>query len=118
MVLETFGWDAGNTVEYVSRVGRKGARIQDAKAMFSAKIEAPSMSSVDFFALCTSRAFGEFLVQHGVAAGEAVVLTTSRWQLDPPKPGESKKDFMFDLSGKAVPLTEGTDWTIFASAAA
>ncbi|AWB06813.1 hypothetical protein A6A40_17325 (plasmid) [Azospirillum humicireducens] len=118
VVLETFGFDAGNTVEYVSRVGRKGARIQDAKASFTAKIEAPSMSSVDFFALCTSRAFGEFMVQHGVAAGEAVVLSTGRWQLDPPKPGESKKDFMFDLSGKAVPLTEGTDWSIFASAAA
>lgn len=118
VVLETFGWDAGNTVEYVTRVGRKGARIQDAKAMFSAKIEAPSMSSVDFFALCTSRAYGTFLLQHGSAAGEAVVLRTDRWQLDPPKPGESKKDFMFDLSGKAVPTTEGTDWSIFASAAA
>ncbi|MBP2301309.1 hypothetical protein [Azospirillum picis] len=118
VVLETFGWDAGNTVEYVSRVGRKGARINDAKASLSAKIEAPSMSSVDFFDLCTSRAFGEFVLQHGVAAGDAVILRSDRWQLDPPKPGESKSDFMLDLSGKAVPIAEGTDWSIFASAAA
>ncbi|SMH62531.1 hypothetical protein [Azospirillum agricola] len=118
VVLESFGWDAGNTVEYVSRVGRKGARINDAKASLTAKIEAPSMASIDFFALCVSRAFGTFVLQHGVDAGDAVVIRADRWQLDPPKPGESKKDFVFDLSGKAVPLTEGTDWTIFASAAA
>ncbi len=118
VVLESFGWDAGNTVEYVSRVNRKGARINDAKANFTAKIEAPSMASVDFFALCTNRTFGEFLIQHGPTAGSAVVIHTNRWQLDAPKAGESKKDFMFDLSGKAVPISEGGDWSIFASTAA
>lgn len=118
VVLESFGWDAGNTIEYVSRVGRKGARINDAKASLTAKIEAPSVASVDWFDLCTSRAFGEFVVQHGTEAGEAIVIKSDRWQLDAPKPGESKKDFMLDLSGKAVPLTEGTDWTVFASTTA
>ncbi|SMH62840.1 hypothetical protein [Azospirillum agricola] len=118
VVLETVAWDKGNTVEYVSRVGRKGARISDAKTTLSAKIEAASIDDVDWWTLCTSRAFGEFLFQHGVGAGDAVVIRTPRWQLAAPKPGESKKDFMLDLSGKAVPAAEGADWTIFASSTA
>ncbi len=118
VVLESMGWDAGNSVEFVSRVGRRGARISDAKASLTAKIEAASVTSVDWFALCGGRAFGAFLFQHGGGAGDAVVIHAPRWQLAPPKPGESKKDYMLDLSGKAVPLTEGTDWTIFASTTA
>ncbi len=118
VVLEAMTWDKGNTVEYVSRVGRKGARISDAKASLTAKIEAASIDDVDWWTLCTSRAFGEFLFQHGASPGDAVVIRAPRWQLAAPKPGESKKDFMLDLSGKAVPLTEGADWTIFASSTA
>jgi hypothetical protein len=118
VVLEAMTWDAGNSVEFVSRVGRRSARISDAKASLTAKIEAASVASVDWFSLCSSRAFGEFLFQHGVDAGDAVVIKAPRWQLAPPKPGESKKDYMLDLSGKAVPLSEGTDWVIFASSTA
>lgn len=118
LVAESFGFDAGVSVEYVSRVHRKGARKSDAKASFAAKVEAPSVASVDFFDLCASRATGEFLVQHGPAAGTAVVLRAPRWQLDAPKPSESKKDYMLDLSGAALPLNGDDDWTLFASATA
>ena len=117
VVLESFGWDAGNSIEYVARVGRQGARKSDAKASLTAKIEAPSLASVDFFALCDARTMVPFLLQHGAAPGTAVVIKADRWQLAPPKPGESKKDMMYDLSGKALPLSGDDDWSIFASAA-
>lgn len=117
VVLDSFGFDAGFQVDYVSRPGRKGARKSGGDASFTAKIEAPSIATVNFFDLCTSRATGAFLLQHGPAPGTAVVLKADRWQLDPPKPGESKKDFMYDLSGAALPTgTGGDDWSLFASA--
>lgn len=118
LVMTSFGFDAGITIEYVSRVGRRGARKSDAKASLTAKVEAPSIDSVDFFALAQSRATGEFLVQHGPGAGSAVVIRAPRWQLDATKPGEDKKDFVYDLSGAALPLNGDDDWTLFASATA
>lgn len=118
LVLESFGFDAGIQNEYVARVGRKGARKSDAKAQLTAKVEMPSIATVDFLELANARTIGGFIVQHGVDAGEAVVISADRWQLDAPKPSDSKKDTMLDLAGSALPLTGGDDWSLFASATA
>lgn len=120
LVSEQFGWDSGNTVELVERVGRKAVRINDRKSTASLKVEEPGLGDFDVLATVDARTTGVFLLQHGRAAGEVVRISAPRVQIGKPTWSDSKKDLMVDLPLRLLPTLAGggdDEWSIFASAA-
>ncbi|NYZ17067.1 hypothetical protein HL658_31375 [Azospirillum sp. RWY-5-1] len=117
LVAEQFGWDSGNTVELVERVGRTAVRINDRKSTASLKVEEPGLGDFDVMAAVAARTKGELLFQHGRAAGEVVRFRAAGAQIGKPTWSESKKDLMVDLPMRLVHGAEGDDeWSIFVPA--
>ncbi|HYH17571.1 MAG TPA: hypothetical protein VD995_03035 [Azospirillum sp.] len=114
LVVETFGWDAGNQVELVERVGRTAVRINDRKSTANIKFEYPSLGEWNIWATAEARTGGALLFQHGRNAGEVVRISAPAAQLKAPKLVESKKDTLVEVQAALLPVTGDDEWLISA----
>lgn len=113
LVVEQFGWDAGNDVSLVQRVGRQAVRINDRKSTASLKFEETGLADWDVLAAAAGRGLGGFVVQHGREPGAVVRLTAPSVQLGKPAQSESQKDLMVDVTLRLLPTSGDDEWSWF-----
>lgn len=116
LVCERFGWDAGNDVSLVQRVGRQAVRINDRKSTASLTFEEPGLGEFDLLTAAASHQRGRFLFQHGEAAGEVVRFTAPTVQLGRPAQSESQKDLVTETTMRLLPADGDDEWEWFFSA--
>lgn len=113
VVLETFGFDAGNTVELVERVGRKAVRINDRASTATMKFEEPGLADFPILQAAHARTSGPLLFQHGRQPGDVVRFAAPMAQLGKPAHSESKKDLMVEVPSRLLPQAGDDEWSLF-----
>jgi hypothetical protein len=113
LVVETFGIDFGNAVEYKPRVGRAAVRINDRKSTGSLKFEEPGLGDFNILAAAANGDTGVFAIQHGTAPGEIVRIEAPRVQIGKPTWSDSSKDLMVETPLKLLPVLGDDEWRLF-----
>lgn len=106
--LRSLTFDLGNAVAYKSWVGEQGVVISARRATAEAVIQAPALSTKDYFSAVDQGAMGAMLFTQGTAAGEVVELSIPRAQVKSIAYGDEDGIATFTLGLEAV-IDQGDD---------
>ena len=112
LALQSAEIDLGNEVIYRELVNSdKEVQITNRAATANFTIEAPSLSTKDFFALAVAGTSGNLSIVHGTTAGNIITLTspTSGLSLGNPSYSEDQGIVMLNLPTTMVPSSSGND---------
>jgi hypothetical protein len=112
LALQSAEIDIGNEVVYRELVNStKEVLITDRSATANFVIEAPTLSTKDFFALAVAGTSGNLSIVHGATAGNIITLTapTSGLSLGNPTYSEDQGLVMLNLPTTMVPSSSGND---------
>jgi hypothetical protein len=108
--LQEFSFDCKNNVVYRELVGcTKQVRITDRAGEGKLMIEAPSISTHDFFTDASTSAQGSISFTHGTVAGNEVTITAPHAQFGAPDYGDSDGIMMLSIPFGMVPSSAGND---------
>ena len=109
-----FSMDVGNSIVYRELVGgTKEVLLTDRAANGSVTIEAPALSSKDFFAAAlTDTALGNLTVTHGTAAGNIVRVTSTKVDIGDVAYGEADGVTMLEIPYTLVPSSANDELSI------
>lgn len=112
LALQSAEIDLGNEVVYRELVNStKAVEIIGRAATANFVIEAPTLSTKDFFALAVAGTAGNLSIVHGATAGNIITLTapTSGLSLGNPTYSEDQGMVMLNLPTTMVPSSSGND---------
>lgn len=112
LVMSNFELDLGLSGGLKERVGRKVVRISNWAGRFSATVEEPDLSDIDFIAIAGNDTVGAIEFMHGTEAGSVIAITCHQAQLDAPTLQDDEGDAMMQLAGDLFPLTGDDELTI------
>jgi len=108
--LQMVSFDIANEVVYRELVGcPKTVFIVDRKPAGEVMIEAPALSSKDFFSVANTDITGSLTFQHGTAAGNTVTLTASTVDIGNPSYSDSDGIQMLSMPYVAIPSSAGNN---------
>ena len=112
--LQSLNFDIGNSIVYRELVGgTKEVLLTDRAANGSLTIEAPALSSKDFFAAAlTDTALGNLTVTHGTAAGNIVRVTSTKVDIGDVAYGEADGVTMIEIPYTLVPSSANDELSI------
>ena len=112
--LMNFSMDVGNSIVYRELVGgTKEVLLTDRAANGSLTLEAPALSSKDFFAAAlTDTALGNLTVTHGTAAGNIVRVTSTKVDIGDVAYGEADGVTMLEIPYTLVPSSANDELSI------
>ena len=112
--LQSLSFDMGNSIVYRELVGgTKEVLLTDRAANGSVSIEAPALSSKDFFAAAlTDTALGNLTVTHGTAAGNIVRVTSTKVDIGDVAYGEADGVTMLEIPYTLVPSSANDELSI------
>lgn len=85
-----FSYDHKNQVEYFNNPGEEMVEIVDRKPDGQLSLQAPAISTRDYFTTCREDTVGNLIMVHGIAAGHIVTLEAARVQLLSPSYGDDR----------------------------
>ena len=112
LALESAEIDLGNEVIYRELVNStKEVLITNRAATANFVIEAPSLSTKDFFALSVAGTSGNLSIVHGATAGNIITLTSPATGLSLGNPSYSDSEglVMLNIPSTMVPSSSGND---------
>jgi hypothetical protein len=105
--------DAGNQVVYRNLVGSESVRFIDRSSTASVKLEAELMGAIDWHTKIRSGTLGALSVQHGITAGNIVVLAAPNAQPVEPSLDQDQQIGMKTMKLLLTPSSAGNDeWSI------
>ena len=109
-----FSMDVGNSIVYRELVGgTKEVLLTDRAANGSVTIEAPALSSKDFFAAAlTDTSLGNLTVTHGTTAGNIVRVTSAKVDIGDVAYGEADGVTMLEIPYTLVPSSANDELSI------
>lgn len=107
--VSQFSMDMGNSVIHRALVNEESIQITDRSASGSMLIEAPVLSTKDFFAIARAETLGALSVIHGTVAGNIVEIAATRAQLIQPNYSEEDGVVMLQMGLNLVPSGTGND---------
>ena len=112
--LMNFSMDVGNSIVYRELVGgTKEVLLTDRAANGSLTLEAPALSSKDFFAAAlTDTALGNLTVTHGTTAGNIVRVTSTKVDIGDVAYGEADGVTMLEIPYTLVPSSANDELSI------
>ena len=112
--LMNFSMDGGNSIVYRELVGgTKEVLLTDRAANGSVTIEAPALSSKDFFAAAlTDSSLGNLTVTHGTTAGNIVRVTSTKVDIGDVAYGEADGVTMLEIPYTLVPSAANDELAI------
>lgn len=115
LIITQFGADFGVDAKLVSRVGREGVQALNHKASMSMTAEEPGLAEWNVMADVVARTKGAMTLQHGIAPGNVLRLSSNCLRLGKPGRSVHESAAMVDLTGKFVPSAANEDWSLFVS---
>lgn len=112
LVLSNFELDLGLSGGLKERVGRKVVRINNWAGRFSATVEEPDLSDIDFISIAENDTVGTIEFMHGTEAGRVIAISGHQAQLDAPSLQDDEGDAMMQLAGDLFALTGDDELTI------
>ena len=112
--LQSLSFDMGNSIVYRELVGgTKEVLLTDRAANGSVSIEAPALSSKDFFAAAlTDTALGNLTVTHGTAAGNICRFSSTKVDIGDVTYGEMDGVTMLEIPYTLVPSSANDELSI------
>ena len=112
--LQSLNFDIGNSIVYRELVGgTKEVLLTDRAANGSLTIEAPTLSSKDFFAAAlTDTSLGNLTVTHGTAAGNICRLSSTKVDIGDVSYGEMDGVTMLEIPYTLVPSSANDELSI------
>jgi len=112
--LQSLSFDMGNSIVYRELVGgTKEVLLTDRAANGSLTIEAPALSSKDFFAAAlTDTALGNLTVTHGTAAGNICRFSSTKVDIGDVNYGEMDGVTMLEIPYTLVPSSANDELSI------
>ena len=112
--LQSLNFDMGNSIVYRELVGgTKEVLLTDRAANGSLTIEAPTLSSKDFFAAAlTDTSLGNLTVTHGTAAGNICRLSSTKVDIGDVSYGEMDGVTMLEIPYTLVPSSANDELSI------
>ena len=112
--LQSLNFDIGNSIVYRELVGgTKEVLLTDRAANGSVTIEAPTLSSKDFFAAAlTDTSLGNLTVTHGTAAGNICRLSSTKVDIGDVSYGEMDGVTMLEIPYTLVPSSANDELSI------
>ena len=112
--LMNFTMDVGNSIVYRELVGgTKEVLITDRAASGSVSIEAPALSSKDYFAAAlTDTSLGNLAFLHGTTAGNRVQFTSSKVDIGDVAYGEADGVAMLEIPYTLVPTSANDEMSL------
>ncbi len=112
--LQSLSFDMGNSIVYRELVGgTKEVLLTDRAANGSVSIEAPALSSKDFFAAAlTDTALGNLTVTHGTAAGNICRFSSTKVDIGDVSYGEMDGVTMLEIPYTLVPSSANDELSI------
>ena len=108
--MQSFSFDLNNDVAYRELIGgTKEVLFTDRKPSGSISIEAPVLSTKDFFAISEAGTLGNLTFQHGQTAGNKVTFTMTKTDLQAPSYSDDNGVTMLNMDYLATPTTAGND---------
>lgn len=101
--------DLKNEVKFRGLIGSESVIISDRNTSGKAVIQAPALSTKDFFAIAKASTLGNLAFAHGTVAGNIVELASSTVQVTNPKYGAADGEVMLELDLSFVPSSAGND---------
>jgi hypothetical protein len=89
--------------------GTKEVQFTERKPSGSISIEAPVLSTKDFFAISQAGTLGNLTYQHGQTAGNRVTLTLPKTDIQAPTYADDNGVTMLNMDYLATPTTSGND---------
>lgn len=102
-VLQTLSLDLGVSTRHRDYVNSAAVLISDRQGSGSVKIEAPSISVIDFFATALAATQGPLRVVHGTTAGNTVEVSCPKVQLIKPRYSDDNGITMLDVDLVPIP---------------
>jgi hypothetical protein len=109
-----FSMDVGNSIVYRELIGgTKEVLLTDRVAGGSVTIEAPALSSKDYFtAALTDSSLGNLTVTHGTTAGNIVRVTSTKVDIGDVAYGEADGVTMLEIPYTLVPSSANDELSI------
>ena len=108
--MQSMTFDVNNDVAYRELIGgTKEVQFTDRKPSGSITIEAPVLSTKDFFAISEAGTLGNLTFQHGQTAGNRVTLTLPKTDIQAPNYSDDNGVTMLNCDYLATPTTSGND---------
>lgn len=85
-----FSYDHANQVEYFNNPGEEMVEIVNRKPAGQISLQAPAISTKDYFTACRDDTLGALSMVHGITAGNIVTLAAPRVQLLSPSYGDDR----------------------------
>jgi len=104
-----FSFDQANQVIYRNLVGEESVQITDRAPTGQVTIQAPVLSTKNFFTTAKANATGAVQLVHGVSAGNIVQFDASWVQLLQPQYGESDGVATLQMGLSFIPSSAGDD---------
>lgn len=105
----SLNYDHANQVTYRNVIGQESVEIVDRAPKGSITIEAPALSTKNFFTTAKANTTGAFQLVHGTTAGNIVQFDASTVQLLSPKYGESDGIRTLQMDMSFIPSSAGDD---------
>jgi hypothetical protein len=108
--MQSMTFDLNNDLAYRELVGgTKEVQFTERKPSGSISIEAPVLSTKDFFAISQAGTLGNLTYQHGQTAGNRVTLTLPKTDIQAPTYADDNGVTMLNMDYLATPTTSGND---------
>jgi len=104
--LET---DVANKVDFTPLIGRESVEITDRQAALSITLELTAAQEVSFMADVLANTYRAISMQHGLVAGNTVLIHAPQVQLFNPKKAALNDVRLLQYDGRLVPTTAGND---------
>ena len=101
--------DVGQEVKYIETLTTESVDINDRKASGSISLEAPDISTHDFFSDAKSSTTGALAIQHGQTAGLICKINCPKVQVTGPKYGDQEGTASLDMDLILIPTSAGND---------
>jgi len=111
-IMKSLNFDIGNQVNYRNLVGAEEVTISDRQGSGSVSIEAPAVTTKDFFTLANSAALAPLQLVHGTAAGNIVQIDAPKIQIKAPSYGDDNGTVMLNMDLIPTPSTGDDELSI------
>jgi hypothetical protein len=114
-VLEQFGLNMSNQVEYITRIGLEQVALVDREPAGTVLIEAPTIAGHDFFSDAAAGTTGAFSITHGTANGNKITIAAPRVSLGNPAYQDSQGTQMLSIPIVMAPSSGNDEISITAA---
>lgn len=112
LVLESFDFNANNSVDFRALIGAEYVQITDRKVNGAVKFEAPALATLDIFSTARGNTTGNFAIIHGTVAGNRVAISSSKIDVGMPSYEETQGVVMLNVPVTFQPTLGDDDFSI------